>query len=299
MKLSVSDIKDFRRCEKLAYYKHNLLRSPAKSDSVALTVGTIWHKGMEVFLRERSADAAAAAMLDEVSKLEASDLHAKASYQLGILAAGLTYWTVPSDWEVLSIEQVLSASLPRWRTGLHHANDHILQGRLDAIVRWNGKVWHVQHKTVDERKNLPLYWRQMERDWHECAYAYLLERNGFDNYGGTLLIAARKVAAKRLDPTNPSNIIVPQFISRPQHVIDKAVDDIYLIMNRWQANLDAARASGGPGNFIEDRDQCTGPWGNSPCPYLDVCNGLISIDDPTKFVDTPDRYESPDDSDQG
>jgi len=290
MKLNISSIKDFQRCEKLAYYRYDLGRTRKRQYSQPLDVGTIWHKGMEAYMLRDNMDEMGDIMIDHLAQLTDREYHEKAAEQLSILQAGLAVWQKPVDWQVFSVEAVLDAPLPRWRVGGPYPSDHILQGRLDAIVKWNEQWWHVQHKTIDAAKPIPVYWQQMERDWHECGYAYLLARNGFTPVGGTLLITARKVSRKQAT-LNPHQIITHQFLTRPQAVVDKAVDDIHHIMDRWQANRDSARTTGGPSFYIENRDHCTGPYGNRACPYMDVCNGLVNIEDDTLFEPTQSTYE--------
>jgi hypothetical protein len=290
VKLNISSLKDFQRCEKMAYYRHDLQRSKLGQVSQPLDVGTIWHKGMEAYMQRENCDEVGEIFLREITNLPDRDYTAKAATQLNILLDGLRVWQKPVDWNLRSVETVLQAQLPRWRKSLHHSNDPILVGRLDAIIEWNGLWWHVQHKTIDAAKPIKVFWEQMARDWHECGYHYLMERNGIGPIGGTLLITARKVSAKALKE-NPFQVITHQFISRPQPVIDKAVDDIYTIMERWKHNQDDTRVMGGPNSYIENRDSCTGPYGNRACAYMEVCNGLVQLGDDALFETTQRTYE--------
>lgn len=316
---NVSSIKTYLECQKKAYYSHDLRRAPKNSYSPALYVGTVWHKLMEVKLlghgKEAEDEAVANALAAAKEAAEAGispadrQTRGRAVRELVALVGGYTRYVVPPDWRVCSVERIYSGLVPFHEAPRHSPGLDAIPPRVpgeaqtrtspgyqvviipDAVVEWNGLYWHVQHKTVDKHKNLPLFWRKMERDWHECLYEHVLRQNGFTPYGGTLLLTARKVDLKTAEEA-PESIIQHQFITRPERIVRRAADDMYLLMKEWGSKLENARVAGGPGSFIENRDACFGTFGNSPCPYLSVCHDGADIHDDDHFVTITDRYEN-------
>lgn len=290
MKLNISSIKQYLTCQKKAYYLHDLKRAKGGPPPRALLVGTIWHEVMEARFKPGPQRSPEAIIFDSLTEWSPHypKLVKECDADLKGLMVGYHHWQPPVDWQIHKLEEVITAPVPRWFSGIVSA--HQLMGIVDMLIKWNDKWWHVQHKTVDKRKDLVKYWSKMERDWHECGYEYILGRAGLDApYGGTLLITAKKLGEKDA-LARPGDVITHQFISRPQHVVDKAVDDIYYIMEEWSNKLDFARVAGGPAQFVENLDACYGVYGNSKCIYHDVCHAKADIHGP-EFITITDRYE--------
>ena len=268
MKVSISDVKDYMMCQRYARYKHVQQRSSLKRAGDALIVGTAWHKVMEVYFATKDKEAASAELERQVQDM-LDNGRGTAAESLSRLGVWKDQWTIPEDWEICSVEHVLEAPIGK----------HTLQGRLDAIVKWNGLYWHVQHKTVDQSRPLTAYWQKMERDWHENAYTYLAEANDYRPYGGTLLLVARKYRKK---DSEDLPVISHSFLTRTPEMIDDVVHDLNVVLDEWDARPFE--------NFVQNRDACFGAFGNSPCVYLGVCNGMQSLDDETLFMPTESRY---------
>lgn len=291
VRINISSLKQYQSCQRKAYFLNDIKRGPAGAPPRALLTGTTWHKVMEArFNPAKRTGTPDAIVFDSIAEYYRNNEDAA----LGTIAdmkglmVGYHHWEPPVDWEVKSVESVISAPLPRWKTS--GDAPHTLQGIVDMLVKWNGKWWHVQHKTIAKNKSLPAFWQKMERDWHECGYEYMLESSGLDApYGGTLLITARKLTEKAA-LASPGDVIQHQFITRPKHVVEKAVDDMFQMCEEWTAKLESCRVTGGPTSFVANLDSCMGLFGNSPCPYRSVCNDGEDIYGP-KFVTITDRYD--------
>lgn len=278
MKFNISSVKDYLKCEAYAHYAHDLRRVKSSSGSRALTTGIIWHKVMEEYLKSEDIDACDRIAAAECSAISDVKLNADVTRDLSGLMLGLEVWQKPVDWQVHATEIELSGEI---------LGGHTLVGTLDGLVQWNGFWWHVQHKTISETQNLPVYWDYMTRDWHECGYQYLAKVLGYEPYAGTLLITARKMPMVRAQAKR-QNIITHNFLTRSDQVVDKAIRDLGEIATRWEA-----KKAVGSSAFLQNRDQCAGPFRNSPCQYLGVCNGVHSLDDSVRYTDAVSRYDVP------
>lgn len=282
MRFNISSAKDFLKCQALAHYAHDRKRTKIGTGSRALTTGTIWHKIMEFYLNNKDANPEARfegcndIMASEIALIDDALLRHDVGKDLAALMVGLEAWNVMPDWEVSGTELELEAPI---------LGGHTLVGTLDALVKWNGMWWHVQHKTIAASQNLNLYWDYMTRDWHECGYQYMAKMHGYAPYAGTLLITARKLPLSRATQT-PSAIINHTFLTRSDEMVDKAIRDLGEIATSWEA-----KQSVGSSAFIQNRDHCIGAFRNSPCQYLGVCNGLHSLDDSSIFADLHSRYD--------
>lgn len=269
LKLNISAIKDFLKCETYAHYLHDELRAPRRDPADALVIGGGWHKLMEHFIIHKDIAKVREILHTEIAPLLSPNQRERVLKSLTKLIDGLQTWNMPPDWEVYATEHPLEVNLPGCQ----------LIGTLDALIKWNGYWWHVQHKTLAETVPLQTYWDYMVRDWHESVYQYLAQQHGFEPYGGTILVVAVKTRADR--PTR----IVHSYLLRPQHVVDKAVHDVVQIAAVWEL----ARKDN---NFIQNRDSCINAYRNSLCPYYGVCHGNVSLSDDNSFQTIPSRYPS-------
>lgn len=286
-RINISALKHFLRCETYGYYSDVLRRSRKQTFARALEIGTHYHIMAAKKLRGEDYSKVIPELYDTYLNSKAPP---KIAFEMGRtigelsnLKLGLDGWHVPSDWEILEVEQP------------HHFTfrgdwEYQLDFTPDALVRWNDQIWHVQHKTVASNRNLPVYWLQMQRDWHECIYQKALIANHFTPYGGTLLLTARKLSGAE-STTHPERIITPQFITRKDHEVDKAYIDLIEICDRYHTKLmRLEQDSILPASILtQNRDHCTNQFGNGTCPYLEVC----SLDDSIasdNFETKPERY---------
>lgn len=266
----------------LAHYEYDLLKAPAGRSETALLVGTVVHKAFEALLVDGDWKRAAGDVLAEAHLLvdtnaEAISL-AEAEQQWQAVAIAIENgWHTPEDWEILSVEEELEVP----------CGAHTIVGRLDSVVRWNGAVWHLQHKTVPTNKALPIYAEQQRTDWHECVYQRMSEGR-YENVAGTLLNCIRKISLKTARE-RPISAFERFFLPRTEQQINEAFADIEQEINDIQAEQDGAR------RIIKNRAFCAGAYGNRLCAFKEVCDGNGDINDTDRFITTEPRYTTTED----
>jgi hypothetical protein len=256
MIINVSRLKDHLTCPQYAHNRYVSRRGVAPS--LALNVGTLWHLGMAVHLDESHKPAF-------LEALEfADDVTARA---FDALVPAYNAWQLPPDWEIHAIEGERRAPL----------GPHTLVGTPDAVIRTNGKFWHLQHKTLAPGIPPATYGELIRVDWHECAYQWMLQHD-FSPYGGTILNICRKLSAKAIR-AEPARALSLQYLTRSSDIIDRALNDILATAH----DLDRIVVP------LRNRAACGGPYRNSLCPYFGVCAGTETLN-ADKFVDLEDRY---------
>lgn len=272
LRFNVSQVRTWLECPTKAHYAHTLLRVPNTRAAVALEVGTCWHLAMEQFLKTRDKAWASQAVSDY---LESSPDPKVASGWEAIHPAFMA-WEWPDDWELLGVEQLVEHKFSA-------PFELIIQGRLDGLVKWAGQYWHLQHKTLSPSTPLSVYYAYMQRDWHECWYEHACREAGYVPYGGTILNVCRKLSAKAIQ-ADPQSAISVQYIPRAQHLVRKAMFDLEHL------GFELLRDQDFPESITQNRSSCAGRFGNSLCPYLEVCNQVADITDDTLFKTIEDRY---------
>jgi hypothetical protein len=235
---------------------------------------------MEAYLRTKSKDSGLDAARDYLLTIVMDPRYPKIASGWSAIEPAFLAWTWPDEWELLAVEQLVEH-----RFGSPY--ELIIQGRLDGLVRWAGQYWHLQHKTLTPSTPVSVYHAYIQRDWHECWYEFACREAGYLPYGGTILNLCRKLSAKTIKE-NPSIALSVQYIPRPFEVVKKAMLDLELLGQQLTVDKDF------PGAIIQNRAMCAGRFGNSLCPYLDVCNGIASLDDDSLFKTSEDRYARPD-----
>lgn len=258
----------------MAFNENVLLRVPL-GRSVALEVGSTWHIAMETYLKTKDKHLAHLEIDNHLIKL--NDLKVLAGWHA--IEPAFNAWEWPDEWQLLEVEKLIE-----YRFGSPF--ELILQGRLDGLVKWNGIYWHLQHKTLSPSTPLPVYFAYMQRDWHECWYEFACREAGYTPYGGTILNIVRKLSAGTI-LKDPKSALCTQYIPRPWEIVKKAMLDLELIGNQLSVDRDF------PGAILQNRSMCAGRFGNSLCPYLDVCNGVANLDDDSLFKTIEDRYARP------
>jgi hypothetical protein len=280
MKLNVSAAKAFLTDQMDWYYAYHLRRVP-RGPVMPLALGTVWHVLMENYFSTGSKEEAkiiAQLKITEVMAEERGDW----AHEFQLEAEHLFhlfdfYEDRYAPEETLAIESAIEAPL----------GTHILVGRPDTVIRWRGKLWHRQNRTLSDRTLIPLYLQTAERDLHEVAYAGLIaHRYGIplSEYGGTLMNIVRKVSKKKL-MENPDAAFVQEFIPiTPQSVLE-ALGDLEQIATDMEAIIQGSRRA------VSNREQDRGRFGNRLSPYFEVKMGRASIQDNWFFRTVPDRYE--------
>jgi hypothetical protein len=193
--------------------------------------------------------------------------------------------------KVLAVEEPLEAQLVEGVT---------LRGRIDGVVLdEEGRVWHLQWKSLSPSTKPEHFIRRIKRSLHEAAYGVLIKEKWPQyEYMGTRLQVFRKVSMQarvggKLIPRDPQEAIFGSDLLINEFQAERAISD--LIRLATQIEIDARTPWDRKSLlWMEQREgACFGPYGNSPCPYLDVCDGFTGLNDPHLFEDwDPDqRYE--------
>ena len=182
--------------------------------------------------------------------------------------------------ETLLIEAPLEVQLPK--------SPHILIGRPDRVVRYQGKMWHVQNRTLSDRTVMPVYLAAAERDLHELAYAHLISGHfqlHSDGYGGTIMNICRKVSKKKL-AEDPDAAFVQELIPiNPAQVAD-AIEDIVQVATDMAAVVEGRR------RIVQNRDTDKGRFGNRLSPFFGVRTGRVTLYDDELFKAAESRYDT-------
>jgi PD-(D/E)XK nuclease superfamily protein len=273
---TITQLKDFLKCPQMAFYTHELRRVPIETP-VNLDVGKIFHEYMHLKLQGKPL-----AIQDVRSWVEASDdaRHQWAKHKLWL---PINHVQMPPEWEIVAIEHPLMAG---WSTGY-------LQGRLDAIIKYNGKYWSLQWKTYTG--DLLDLIERVRLSWHEVGYQFLAECHNFKPWGGTILGACEKLPGYRLVP-NPAtgkkerfdvtdedriHALTFHYLARSPEVQAKMLRNLQFMVTRMEMDWVAQ---------LRNYDQCWGSHGRSRCPYFDVCHDGALIDS-AAFKDAEVRYQ--------
>jgi hypothetical protein len=167
-------------------------------------------------------------------------------------------------------------------------------------VRYNGKYWSLQWKTYDGSDLLGLQER-VRLSYHEVAYQWLAEQNGYTPWGGTILGACAKLPGYRLVGGKRQEIADGERAAALTfHYLSRSPQTQTEMWIQTRLQLDKAVAelgSGGwlPGSTLTQRrrnyDHCFGPYGRNRCPFFSVCHEGADLFAPP-FTDKEDRYES-------
>lgn len=274
MHFSVSDVRQYLTCPQMAAYAQVERRVPLRHYAVAADAGTLWHLACEAKLLGQGPGEAVEAKLSEWQRSLDSEYFEELLAEWKPLALLIPHVDF-SDMEVLAVEVPITKTLPC---------GHDFIGRADAVVKWKGLHWHLQHKTVGPSKPLAIYMQHMQVDWHECLYEWVLSEQ-YPLWGGTLLTLARKLSARTIEKMGWQAALSRTPIARPRAVVDRAVVDFDRLV--WE--IAGVHFEGRP--VIQNRSACTGTFGNRPCAYFDVCHGKAKLSDDTLFGPAVARYD--------
>jgi len=181
-------------------------------------------------------------------------------------------------WEVIAVEEPLLGAI----------NGVAVQGRLDAIIKWNDKYWSLQWKTYSALDGLADLITYVQLSWHEPCYQELAKQNNYEPWGGTILGACLKlpgyriVNSKREEVTDEQRVAAfrTHAIARSAATQERIIHHLGLqladMKERW--NLQ-----------IRNHEACWGTHGRMRCPYFGVCHDGGSLDS-SEFRTAPERY---------
>jgi len=280
--VSVSAVESFQRDQLDWYYEYVRGRVPRRP-LAALEAGTSFHALMEAVFRGKDLSLAIVESIDSVIErqigMELDGYPAEARDYRNTMDA---IHSMAGDWklnyppdEVLAVEEPLTFNL---------GGGHRLIGRPDTIVRYQGKLWDLQHKTIGDRVPIGVYVTVMRRNLHGLAYSRLIQDSyPRDAYGGTYLNGLRKLSRTAFQK-KPEAAFVQQLIPlMPKDEVD-AIQDIRAIVQQMQAIVDEKVKP------IQNRKSDSGIYGNTFSPYFFVKLGEQDIADDTIFKHAVNRY---------
>lgn len=251
--VSWSEIDAFRQCP----HKHQLSylerwSKPPKPGS-ALSKGTLWHQVMEVHYnwimnRQRSGaswlhvpkaelqllDKAIRKVLDEAPEDDAELIE-------WMYKGYLDHYGFDLDWEILAVENTTVLWLP---TPLGNKSRFRIKVKLDLVVRWQGKLWVVDHKSG---KDLPSD-KMLELADQFGLYIWGLQKAGKRIYGSIHNAARTQRNVSKPQPLPERFMRTPMFrtpteLERIAHEAYATVATAYSARNRAErhANEDTCR----------------------------------------------------------
>lgn len=274
MKLNITQLRDYLKCPQYSYNLH-IARRGIERKSVALEVGTLFHASMEQKLKGE-ADIIGTDLWESVSN-DAQDAWGKHKLWLPIGA-----FAPEPGWEIRAVESVLEAVLS---PGIE------LQGRLDGIIKYNGKYWSLQWKTYED--DLHGLLEKVRLSWHEAAYQWLAERNNLTPWGGTILGACQKLPGfyMRGSPRHRVEIsdqerceaLTLHYLFRSTKIQKRMEQDLKLQLARCASSIQD------PSIVARQYDFCWGITGRNRCPYYVVCHENGSLED-ERYINIESRY---------
>lgn len=318
-----SRLKTFHSCQRLHHYEYDLGYRPVADRASAaygdlmhagLEAWWRWHErnGPHVVMdeAETSIDFAMSAIR---SKSHEVDAVALAKAELMMEAYDLRWSAAMDDLRVVAVEQVFEIPLRlpsgRMYRGARRA------GKIDAIVRRrsDGALLTVEHKnTSADLSQGSLYWQRLRMDSQVSFYFDGAESLGFGEIAGCIydvLVRPDKRPHQATPPdkrkyTKDGRLYANQretdetpaeFRARMAESIATAPDNYFARTEvvRLDAELQAARADIHQGAQLirlqkrtgaapRNVDACHRMYG-SVCSFIDVCSGVASLDDDSRF----------------
>lgn len=194
LKVSISEIRNFKECPRRWYLKHILGITPPQVGDARI-LGTLTHSALEVLYRTGGDYDAARKHLDqEIQKIPPEDLP---SGDVSMLQRLLDeYYMFAKDagdftkWDVLSVEAFHTAYVPEW--------DAVFNARFDLVLREksSGAVFIVDHKTTKHFQSAAL-----DLDEQVTSYIWFARR-----FYGTAVKGLIYNRIKKVDPVDVSQV---------------------------------------------------------------------------------------------
>ena len=313
LELSSSRMGSFITCPQKQHYQHTLGRVPLKT-SEALSFGRLWHKIMEAWW----SGAAEADRLDRsMAVIGSEEMDPYDRAKVTVMIAGYTARWGFGGIETVAVELPFSVPLIDPETG-DKSDTWMLCGTIDKIVRKNGKLYIVEHKTSsDDTSAGSDYWRRLAIDTQVSNYYIGAKAVGYD-IEGCLYDVVAKPALRPLKATpedkrkyragtktlyanqrendetpeeyqqrisesvleSPDSYYIRGEVSRLAEALERARRDVWEIAYTMDVQMEAGMA---PRNT-----KACSQFGRM-CEYFDVCSGAAELTDPTRFKNTDYR----------
>lgn len=303
-----SELRTFRRCMREHYLRYILGYSGIGS-AETLRFGSLFHVGLEAWWRAFGhTDSPLEAAIDAITP------HAEDEYDLvraGVLLQGYDARWCDQPLEVLAVEAQFRAPLINPQTGAASRTREVA-GKLDAIVRREGRIWIVEHKTSGEDVSTgSRYWQRLLLNSQVSMYYAGARSLGHDVAGCIYdVIGKPRQAPYKATPEESRKYTKQGHLYANQRAEDETPDEYRLRLleliaanpERYYQRADVVRLE------QEERDTAFDTWqtvramrdaelaGRYPrnpdtcerygrmCDFFDVCTGNASLEDPTRFV---------------
>lgn len=282
MRLTQSAQKSFQNCRKQYYYRYiQGLKLPGPKP--ALDFGSLIHDCLEAYHGSASANQnlmhACLVVLPRVfhmigaaypnrhqSRQEREDWHKARAMMAGYMAAPHEH-----PWEVIALEHQFDHPL----LDVHHNQipGWFLSGKIDGIVRHQGRLWLLEHKTTTYIGKH--YFEQLRTDLQIHSYALECEKFMGEKPVGVIYNALRKTKMQFMEGETDVSFATrlaevyadPSMFRRQYYHFDKAtlrevIRERLDVVAQLQRSLQS-------GVWTRNRSRCF-DWGR-PCDYFALC----------------------------
>lgn len=312
--VTVSEIRAYRTCARLWHYKYEDGIRPAL-ESKALLIGSAVHSALEIFWTGGS-------KADALGKLEEICVGSFWESETGVLEATRCNVMICGYFDFWEPER------PKWKTlpggvekviqlGLDHGI--VLGGKVDGLARYleDGRLFMIEHKTSSEdvSSSGSDYWQRLALDSQIDTYQHVLEKE-FGEPVSILYDVLKKIttAPKFKKSVSKRKAETPEeFAERKaeqretlEEFGSRILGDMGKAGEQWFVRREIVRLDSQREEHIIERDQtlaemfatgrtvyprndgaCTSRFGT--CPFLGVCAGTATLDDP-KFARLDDIH---------
>jgi hypothetical protein len=302
--LTHSRLRAVRSCQRLHHLSYNL-GYRAVQEQEALRFGSLIHKGLEAWFTA-APDARLPAALDAINSSPADPFDlARAT----VLLCGYDERWGGEAFETLAVEVQFRAPLVNPQTG-RASLTFDLAGKLDAVVRKEGRVLLFEHKTSSEEIGVGSdYWKRLRMDGQVSLYFDGAASLGFDVEGCTYDVL-RKPGLKpyKATPADQRKFTKDGRLYANQHAEDETPAEFQARLveavaedpsryyqrgevTRLEAELDEARLDRWDlarqireaqlaGRYPRNVEACV-RFGT--CQFFPACTGEASLEDPSLF----------------
>lgn len=306
--VNISSVHRFQQCRLRWYFEWVLNRVPRENEQ-ALTFGKMLH---EIFERHFISALTMQEATDIVRKeyqskidpaFEAQNEKAVLSItdaldQLSAVEEALVQWhDVFIPEQTLAIEQPFEFPHPADPT-------IIVRGRPDREWVMQGKLFHVQNRSLAPSKNIGLYLELAKRDYHEHIYKWAMTQKYPDiPWGGVVMNILRKLKYRgvptKKDPEGKilhevDEILYQGIVTLSDQQTELALSDLLYDAKEMRRTIYEAKTTGklpSPNRRLD-----AGPFGNKMDPWFPVFTGQVSVNDDAFFKDREDMYKPVTDS---
>jgi hypothetical protein len=311
--MSVSRARTFRRCPRLEQFEYELGYKPCAKDGPK-PFGSAWHCIQEIWwaapLELRWPMVSGWFAKPQDNKGRPIDLDPFVKAHLSALARGYHARWIGEAVETVGVERKFSLPLINPATGAA-SKTFVLNGRLDILAKWRGKLWAYEHKsTSDDIGPGTPYWARLRLDSQSSTYIEASQLTGFD-VEGVIYDVVRKTGLKPLKatPSESRKYTKEGLLYAKQRERDETPDeyearilaDIAENPNRYFARCDVPKLEGEleearadlwqtavalreaqrSGRFPRNPDACF--QYHVACDFFGVCTHSESLEDPSLF----------------